>query len=346
MSPNRKALVASMVCILTAVAGAQSGYMNSGLPGTFVDISTTGGMPIPGVGDNSVHMIMTTVGNVMFPAGPVVISNNGVAISGLTSASISFANTHVGFAGAPGVSSLGSGYVFPFWDDLRPSSIPSDTTLWWQEVGNVLYIMWKNETLSDFPDPAQVVTFEVQVFANPPGCSPAVQFLYPDSVFGGSGAGHDNGGSATAALVSWNAIMSASFEFGVDTPNVSPGTVISFGAPVSTLAASSPGGPGTASLMFNLTPNCGVDPDPDGSWILAVTQHMGAYPSGWLGGVDMPISELLNEVSLGPPFVGEGGFFQLSVSNAPPLTFYAVVLHFYESGPMDARSNAIGYSIP
>src|SRR5262245_35769054 len=124
MSPNRKAFIAPMVCLLTAVASAQQLYMHPGKPGTFVDISTTGGTPIPGVGDDSVHLIVTTVGNVMFPAGPVVISNNGVAIAGLTSASISSQNAH-SFVGAPGVPNLGSGYVFPFWDDLRPASVPS-----------------------------------------------------------------------------------------------------------------------------------------------------------------------------------------------------------------------------
>ena len=60
----------------------------------------------------------------------------------------------------------------------------------------------------------------------------------------------------------------------------------------------------------------------------------------------MPISELLNDISLGPPFVGEGGVFLLTFSNLPPLTIYAVVLHFYDTGSMDARSNTSGHSIP
>ena len=63
----KNALVA--LCLLTAVAGAQTIITNS-YSGAFVDISATG-TSVGTVSDDSEHNIVTTIGNALFPAGNV-----------------------------------------------------------------------------------------------------------------------------------------------------------------------------------------------------------------------------------------------------------------------------------
>src|SRR5688572_90631 len=175
--------------VLTAAACGQS--FTTTLPGTFIDISTMGGTVVTGVGDDTEHNIVTTIGNVLFPAGDVRIGNNGVAVAGITSGDVSFINQPIPAASLPsGLPAGGAGYLCPFWDDLFPTA-GSAQTIWFKEDMGVLIIQWKNETHFDFQSAAQTITFEIQVRASAGPCEPLIQFLYSDAEFGGTGASND-----------------------------------------------------------------------------------------------------------------------------------------------------------
>jgi hypothetical protein len=67
-----------------------------------------------------------------------------------------------------------------------------------------------------------------------------------------------------------------------------------------TLGMSSPFGAG--SIQIGLTGG-----PPSGTYILAITTYAGIFPNGWLFGLDMPLAELFNQLSAGPPFFGTLG---------------------------------------
>ena len=68
-----------LITVVASFAGAQQ--FTTVFPGTFIDISTTGGTAITGVGDDSAHTIVTTIGNQFFGAGSITVGNNGAATS-------------------------------------------------------------------------------------------------------------------------------------------------------------------------------------------------------------------------------------------------------------------------
>src|SRR5262249_46989232 len=112
-----KKTVLLAVCGLTSLVSAQA--WTTVPPGTFVDISTTGGTAITGVGDDTSHPTTTTIGNSLFPAGPVVIGSNGAAIAGLTGTPfVTYVNSCLTTYAATGQPAGATVALFPFWDDL------------------------------------------------------------------------------------------------------------------------------------------------------------------------------------------------------------------------------------
>jgi hypothetical protein len=278
----------------------------------FVDISLTGGTPIAGADDDSEHNIFTTIGNELFPAGNVRIANNGVAIAGTTTGDVGFTNNPIAATGIPtGVTITGTHYLFPLWDDHFPST--ANTTIWWQQLDGVLYIMWKNEEHFDFS--GGTTTFQIQVFGES-ACNQKIQFLYADTTYS-PGNPLNNGGSATIGIVTPLGNVQWSF----DTPDaVSAGAVLSINNTTSTgwfvnLDA--------ANFQINLTIGNGCS-----HYLLAITTHQGSFPNGWLFGIDMPFGELLNALAIGYPFVGEldmAGNVTLGPASVPAgITFYFV----------------------
>src|SRR5262245_21165392 len=241
MPSVRKALFAA--CLLAAVAGAQT-FSNS-YPGAFVDLSTSGGTAIAGVGDDTLHNFVTTLGNPMFPAGNTRVCNNGVAMSGTTTGSVGFTNYTIPASGVPvGMSLPYTTALCPFWDDLYPTAPPSSATIYYQETAGVLYIMWKNEFAFGYVVGTQQITFEIQVFSSPAPGTPWIQFFYPDSTFGGTSAFGDAGGSATIGYVSGTGGFGQNTLHSFDTAaSVPDGTVLSIFPPF-LLTATSPGGSG------------------------------------------------------------------------------------------------------
>ncbi len=342
---SSRSLSVVAACVFATVASAQVAITNA-LPGSFVDISTTG-TAIAGAGDDTAHGITTTVGNDMFPAGPVTITSNGyiVAAAGTTSTFGNSAITGTSTGTLVGYAA-GEKALCPFWDDLYAVGAPN-ATIYWQEISGVLYIQYQNighfATSSAAGGPG--ITFQVQIFQGG-GCSPSlIQVLYPDATFGGAQAANDNGASATVGYIDGAATTNnAQYSFNT-AASIPDGTVLTFtkAAPF-TLVFSSPLGAG--SLQMNI---CGGSPF--GQYFMPLTFNAGAFPNGWLNGIDITFPELLSEIGTFPfqgPLDGSGSFALGPFTGLPSsLTFYALAYHIPAGSPVPANhSPATSYTIP
>jgi hypothetical protein len=97
------------------------------------------------------------------------------------------------------------------------------------------------------------------------------------------------------------------------------------------LAISAPGGPG--SISINLSGG-----NPFHVYTTAVSLIQGAFPYGWLFGVDIGFDMLLSQMAAGPPFHGTLGGSGIKLFNLPSgvpsgLSIYAVSLQFAPPGP-------------
>jgi hypothetical protein len=181
---------------MTAGSTQASLMIVNNIPGTFVDISTTGTQV--GQGDDAYFSWTSAVGNPAFPAGTIGACTNGFMVAGLTSAGSPFTNNAIGATGVPAGMSTGAAAILcPLWDDLQNTTNPT-SFIYRQEIGGVLYVQWNN--YGHYSSVAgNEVTFQVQIFNNAPGGVYA-QFLYPDATFGGT-YGADGGASATIGYV-------------------------------------------------------------------------------------------------------------------------------------------------
>lgn len=345
------AKILSAAVLVASVTCAQQ-FSNAFAPVVgFVDISTTGGTQIIGVGDDTTHAITTTIGNAMFPAGSVTIGNNGVA-SAIAPASGPFTNYDIptGTAVPTGLTAAAQGILLPHWDDLYPAS--SGTSIWWQEAAGVLIIMWKDENHYADLTAGAGITFQVQVFDGAAGsCTPIIQYLYSDTVFGGAQALNDNGASATIGYAKGSNPATNNAKWSFDTVgSVSAGLCLTIiegsGGPFS-LTASSPFGTGSLQLDFaNGFPCLG------GTYFLAVTLYAGSFPNGWLYGLDIPFSELQSELAAGFPFmgpIGPTGTYTLGPFTGLPsgLPLYMLGFGTPTGGVTPTlRTSAISYVIP
>jgi len=316
-------LASLAVCILAAVAGAQTIVNTTPAVIGFVDISTTGGTAVIGVDDETEHTFTTTLGNALFPAGPVNLGCNGVVQSGIgTTPSISFSNQTIPAATDPTNIPAGSqGTICAFWDDLDFIGA-SSTNVYWQEMGGVLYILYKD--INAFVGVAgQTITFEIQIWDNPPGGTPWIQILYPDATFGGSQTSHDNAVSATIGWVKGANAIGQNVQWSYNTATIPDGTVLTIYPPM-LLGFSSPLGVGSIQVDITSGP-------PSGTYFLPITFSAGAFPYGWFYGIDITFGDLIGQ-SAGFPFVGPlgpGGSFTLGpIAGAPPLTLYSVAIGF------------------
>ena len=343
---STRILAVLVLCALSALLGAQTSIVNN-KPAVigFVELSTTGGTQMTGVQNDSEHNIVTTIGNPLFPAGNVRIGNNGVAIAGITGGEIGAGNVQLPATGPfflpTGIPGLPA--ICAYWDDLNSPPGPILTTpkaqIWWKEDPGVLTIMWKGEYHFNDLTPGQTITFEIQVFASPAFGQPWIQMLYPDSTFGGSMAANDHGLSASIGYLN-SAGGPAPWSF--NTASVPDGTVLSI-TPTMSLTPSSPSGPGSIRLdIGSVIPNA--------PYFLAVTTFAGAYPNGWLYGLDIPFPELLGELTAGLPFnvVAPSGFVSIGPFTGVPsgLTIYAIAFGSLPGGGPTLRTQAISYVIP
>lgn len=160
------------------------------LPGTFLDISTTGA-PLGLSGDLSAT-ITSTVSNAVFPAGNVVVGNNGgIAFGSLPSTFLQPGNEPIPSAGAFG----GGQSLLPYWDDIGNTI----GEIHYLRIRAALIVQW---TQKPFEGSTDTATFQIQVFdgvPDPPNGGIYAQFIYLDieqpRASGGAGAtiGYQNG---------------------------------------------------------------------------------------------------------------------------------------------------------
>lgn len=111
------------------------------------------------------------------------------------------------------------------------------------------------------------------------------------------------------------------------------------------LNPSSPLGPGSLQLDLVFGP-------PAGTSFMAATQNAGAYPNGWLFGLDIPFPELGLEIATGAPFLNRldaSGSFTIGPFVGLPsgLHFYAIALGAPPASTIPTVHSApITYTIP
>lgn len=223
---NRINLLAVMACALgvMSTANAQLSIVNN-LPGGFIDISSTG-TPLD-LGDDDEVKIQTTIGNSVFPAGRVIVGNNGGLGFDPVDTELAALNEEIpsnaGFGGAQS--------AFVFWDDIGNDIGFGDSrsgNVFWEEQGDTLIVQWHNRGFDDGQG-SDTSRFQIQIFKNPSGLQLTFsQFIYDDiqqpRAGGGASAtiGYQSGGVGPADL------PSNDVQWSFNTPNaVHNGTVLS-----------------------------------------------------------------------------------------------------------------------
>lgn len=225
------------ICAIGLTAWLMSGVVQaqliwrSDLPGTFIDIATNGGIPL-NLDDEDETVINVSIGNFLFPTGPVAVANNGGAAWAPPSTDLAPLNQPL-----PSVTAFGGGRaLLPYWDDI--GNTVGD--VWYRQDATQLIIQWKGNHFGDSND---TTNFELQVknLVSPlgPGMEVLAQFLYQDIQQPRAGGG----ASATIGYQADAASPFVSNQFSFDTPNsVYDGTVLTLLVPE----------PGTAFGFFGL----------------------------------------------------------------------------------------------
>ena len=178
------------------VVGSSSPLTKVSNSNRFIDISTRG-KKVDGPGDN-VARIVTTVGNSLFPAGDVTVSNHG-AISASSTYILAYSNRDIS-----SLSESTPPTLMAFWDDLFGRG--NGGVYWLEEsVAGVrtLIVQWENRPNYGLTG---TVTFQLQLFASGPLLA---RFVYKDVIFGNSVI--DFGKSATVGVVGLSARSQFSF---------------------------------------------------------------------------------------------------------------------------------------
>ncbi len=183
---------------LAGIASAQISIVNN-LPGTFTNIANAPGATFIDSTDDSGHNIVTTIGNVAFPAGNVRISNNGNAHAFGAAAPLGgtgFTNAAIPLPGPGHASAFNTaavGVMMAWWDDIIPTPA-ADSGIWWQQTSDTLIIQWHDQD-SFGAAGTGTVRFQLKVFNTGSGAALA-QFIYDDAEFSAT-ATQNNGGSGT-----------------------------------------------------------------------------------------------------------------------------------------------------
>ena len=183
--------------VLGAVGSSRGGYALSKVSNStsFIDISTRGNL-LP-LSDDQEASVVTTVGNSLFRAGDVTISNNG-AIVAARSFNLPYANTDI--SNADSFAPVG---LYPFWDDIDGRT---GGVYWIEEsVAGIptLIVQWENRPRFSGIGNG---TFQLQLYASGPVLA---RFVYEDVVFGDTN--FNFGQSATIGVVGPNARSQFSF---------------------------------------------------------------------------------------------------------------------------------------
>lgn len=211
------AMLSTLALALTAQAQL---VWRSDIPGTFVDITTSGGIPL-NLGDEDETIINVSVSNPVFPAGLVVVANNGGAAWAPPSTDLAPNNQQI-----PSPLAFGGGLsLLAFWDDI--GNTVGD--VWYLEDDDNLIIQWKGNRFGDSDD---TTDFQLQVrnFGSSlgPGLEIFAQLLYADIQQPRAGGG----ASATIGFQADAFSPFVSNQFSFDTGNsVYNGTVLTLMLP-------------------------------------------------------------------------------------------------------------------
>lgn len=181
--------------LLAGVAAAQPLEIVDDVPGAWIEFI---GTPLPLFGDD-VLPINSTVGNAVFPAGRVLVGNNGaIGFEPPTGANLPALNDPIPsnnlFAGGQSLAA--------YWDDLEDEIDPGVT---WGVKDNVLIVEYIRHVVSNH----EIVEFQIQVPGTPSGPDAPIyaQFVYRRVTAGGAGASATIGyqdGSAGFNDVLWS----------------------------------------------------------------------------------------------------------------------------------------------
>lgn len=233
--------------VLSLLDAATTTLMFDSLPGTFIDISTTG-TPLGLIEDDELD-VPTTIRNAVLGTGTVRVgANGGIKLLSGTD------HLRAGNQQLPSTSAFSGGTaLLPFWDDLAPRQFGPGEVLK-LELPDRLIVQWDEVRFFQAPL-AEHVTFQVQIFRD---SEVAAQFLYADV----EGARADRGSSATVGYQAGG--IGSDIEYSFNSTALSNGMVLSLlafgqfvGTPYCLTAANSTGeagllvARGSTSLALN-----------------------------------------------------------------------------------------------
>ena len=189
------------------------------------------------------------------------------------------------------------------------------------------------------------ITFQAQIVQSGDPCSPSViNMVYGDATFGGPGAAFDNGASATVGYIGGSAANNVQWSF--NTPaSIADGLSLTIVKPGALHAEmSSPLGPGSILLTV-------CQGSPSGSYQLVATTNHGAFPFGWIYGIDISGSDLAAELATFPfqgPLNSNGSASLGPFVGVPPgLTLYWVTFDIAPGGMVPVASTSpMSYTVP
>lgn len=220
---NVLAVAAILACV--QFANAEPVQLVDNLPGSFIDISQTGGTGL-GLGDEDEIAVDTFPGNFVLAPGAIVVGNNG---------GIGFGNEKVTDllpmnAPIPNSGAFLAGQaLLALWDDIDDDIDDKNGDVYFGQVmtpsGAVRIVQWNDLPLKD--NPQAMVTFQVQIFENPNPTGIYAQIVYLDV----QQPGADGGASATIGYQDGEAGF-GNFQWSFNAAGaVSDGTVLSLVIP-------------------------------------------------------------------------------------------------------------------
>ena len=199
-----------IMLLLPLLAASQTGAapltISDLFDGQFIDISGSSGTPL-GLSDDEEVLLGSSISNLVFPSGAIVVANNGGIGFGLANVEeLAPLNEPIPSSAA----FTGAQSVLPYWDDIDDKSGEVYFgVVTHPEFGATLIVQWHNRPLNAIA--SGLVRFQVQIFANVGADAIVAQFLYDDietpGPNGGAGAtiGYQDGGAGfDDALWSFN----------------------------------------------------------------------------------------------------------------------------------------------
>lgn len=198
---------ATAMCFAGA-ANAQLSW-STALPGTWLDISTTG--TALSLSDDGEANITSNASNSVFGAGIARVGSNGAVRFAGSALQLGFTN-----AAIPSTNLFsGEQTLAAFWDDINTSS-GTNGEIYWENVGGTLVVQWENVGFFASSDTA---TFQLQIQSSGPTLA---QILYRNV----SSARAANGGSATIGYQD-GGVGFGDLEFSFNRPSISNGMILS-----------------------------------------------------------------------------------------------------------------------